>query len=259
MQFIKYFFFLMSVFVWSQSTIETNFIDKNSIQVSQYVSIDNFDQEYFIIGNEFTLKARYGNLSYSNVQLGELSSVDVLNPLKINLFYQDFNTAVILDNRLAEITKVYFNQLQPQRIISHISTAYNNNIWLFNENTRQLELFDFISLKTILTSLPITGKVKSLDSDYNNCWVLTDQFIYCINYFGVVVRKIKNMGFSSLKQVRGNLVLQRKNLLYFLPKNKEETIPIKLPELLINQFFVTNETLYIYDHEFLHRYQLITD
>lgn len=259
MQFLKYSFFFISVIGWSQSTIETNFIEKNNIQVSQYVSIDNFDQEYFIIDNEFTLKARYGELSYSNVQLGELSSVNVLNPLKINLFYQDFNTAVILDNRLAEITKVNFNQLQPQRIISHISTAHNNNIWLFNENTRQLELFDFISLKTILTSLPISGKVKSLDSDYNTCWVLTDEFIYSINYFGIVVRKIKNEGFTSLKQVNDNLVLQKENSLYFLPKNKEETTRIELPELLINQFFVTNETLYIYDHEFLYRYQLITD
>jgi hypothetical protein len=259
MQFIKHFFFFLSAIVWSQSTIETNFIDKNSIQVSQYVSIDNFNQEYFIIDNELTLKARYGNLSYSNIQLGALSLVNVLNPLKINLFYRDLNTAVILDNRLAEITKVNFNQLQPQRIISHISTAHNNNIWLFNENTRQLELFDFISLKTNFTSLPISGKVTSLDSDYNTCWALTDEFIYSINYFGVVVRKIKNKGFTSLKQANGNLVLQKENSLYFLPKNKEAAIPIKLPELLINQFFVTNETLYIYDHEFLHRYQLITD
>ena len=259
MQFIKNFFFFTSVIVWSQSTIETNFIDKNNIEVSQYISIDNFDQEYFIIDNEFTLKARYGMLSYSNVQLGELSSVKVLNPLKINLFYQEFNTAVILDNRLAEITKVNFNQLQPQRIISHISTAHNNNIWLFNENTRQLELFDFISLKTILTSLPITGKVKSVDSDYNTCWVLTEEFVYIVNYFGIVIKKIENKGFTKLQQVRGNLILQKEDSLYFLPKNGEETLPIKLPELLINQFFVTNETLYIYDHEFLHRYQLITD
>jgi hypothetical protein len=32
-----------------------------------------------------------------------------------------------------------------------------------------------------------------------------------------------------------------------------------LPKILVKQFFVTNQTLYIYDEEFLHHYQLINN
>jgi len=46
---------------------------------------------------------------------------------------------------------------------------------------------------------------------------------------------------------------------FYLKNNTWNFIPIKLPNLLINQFFVTNETLYIYDDEFLHQYQLINE
>ena len=51
-----------------------------------------------------------------------------------------------------------------------------------------------------------------------------------------------------LKIVKGKISI--------LPKNNSEIIPITHPNLLINQFLVTNETLYIYNDEKLRRYQL---
>lgn len=257
MQILKYFIFFFSVVGWTQTNIEATFIDKTKIEVDNFVGLDNFEQEYYVTSNEFVLNRVSSSLAYSNVQLGELFSVNVFNPLKINVFYRDFNTLVVLDNRLAEITKVNFNELQPQRVISHISTANNNNVWLFNENSQQLEIFDFITLKTHQTSLPLEGKVQDITSNYNMCWVLTDKYIYGINYFGIIFKKEKNQGFTKLKQTNGALILQKGNSLSFLPKNSTEIRQIVLPELLIKQFFVTNETLYIYDHDFLYSYQLI--
>lgn len=259
MQIIKYFIFFLSLTIWSQSSIETNFIGKNEIRVDHFVGLDNFDQEYYVTNNEFVVNRSNYSLAYSNVQLGDLYSVNAFNPLKINLFYRDFNTLVVLDNRLAEIVKVNFNELRPQRIISHISTAHNNNIWLFNENSRQLEVFDFMALKTTQNTVPLEGKVHDLISNYNWCWLLTEKFIYKINYFGIIIEKTKNEGFTKLVQTNNKLVLQKDNTLFLLDETSQEFKQIILPELLIKQFFVTNETLYIYDHEFLYRYQLITN
>ncbi|MFT4806208.1 MAG: hypothetical protein ACI9YE_003440, partial [Psychroserpens sp.] len=43
----------------------------------------------------------------------------------------------------------------------------------------------------------------------------------------------------------------------FYKSQKAETIrPISMPKLLINQFLLTNETVYIYDSKILHKYQL---
>jgi hypothetical protein len=53
-----------------------------------------------------------------------------------------------------------------------------------------------------------------------------------------------------------NLILKKNNSLFYFKKNSETGIQIKTPNLLINGFFVTNETLYIYDDENIHQFQL---
>jgi len=70
---------------------------------------------------------------------------------------------------------------------------------------------------------------------------------------------MKNDGYHSISESNRNIVLQKDNSLFYLKNNTGNVIPIKLPNLLIKQFFVTNETLYIYDDEFLHQYQLINE
>ena len=52
------------------------------------------------------------------------------------------------------------------------------------------------------------------------------------------------------------VVLKKDNILYYLKLNSEEPRAVNLPNLLIKQFFVTNETLYIYSRENLVKYQL---
>ena len=98
-----------------------------------------------------------------------------------------------------------------------------------------------------------------ITSNYNNCWVLTDSYIYQYNYFGSLISKLKNNAFESLVELNENLYLLKENTLYFKSKNSIEINAILLPKLLINRFFVTNESLYIYDDEFLHQYQLINE
>lgn len=260
MRFIKHiFFWYCCAATFAQEQVQVTLTDKISLKDYTFVSVDNFGAIFTIAENAIVKQNHNSEYIYNNYTLGEITSFNTFNPLKLNVFYKDFNTVVILDNRLAEITKVNFNQLQPQRIISHIATAHNNNIWLFNENSRQLELFDFIAQKTSHTSLPLEGIIHDIDSNYNMCWVLTDNFIYGINYFGSIIQKTINKGFTRLKQHHGDLLLQKENSLFILSKSDNKIKAISLPELLIKQFFVTNETLYIYDGEMLHQYQLIND
>jgi len=44
--------------------------------------------------------------------------------------------------------------------------------------------------------------------------------------------------------------------LFFMRRNQDKISSINTPNLLINQFFVTNETLYIYNSETLQQFQL---
>ena len=71
-----------------------------------------------------------------------------------------------------------------------------------------------------------------------------------------MISKIENSGFTEITKSNGHLVLKKEDMLYFKHKKSDKIIPINLPKLLINQFLLTNETLYIYDLNLLHKYQL---
>jgi len=253
------FILLISFSTFSQEFIEASFIEESSLQTDKLVYIDNFDTSYTIKDNVFYKKNALKSISYNNIQLGTITTAHAFNPLKINLFYKDFNTVIILDNRLAEIFKIDFNSLEPFRNVSHCSTGNDNTIWIFNQNTQQLEVFDYKLNKTRSKSLPIQEEVIAMASNYNYCWILTKNTLYSYNYFGILLSKITHSGFTNMIESDGNIILQKGNFLYYLKKDKNQPIPINSPNLLINQFLVTNETLYIYNDEILQKFQLNTN
>jgi len=257
MQYLKHIFLLLPFFAFAQQSIETTFINKTELKAESIIGVDNFETTYYINNNEL-FKTERGIVSstYSNIQLGYITSVNTFNPLKINLFYRAFNTVIILDNQLSEMFKIDFNTVQPFKDITHISTGSDNTLWLFNQNTQQLENYDFKTNTTRTQTLPIQGKVLDLKSNYNFCWLLTKNYIHTYNYISSLLSKVKNTGFTKLVETNGNLILQKENQLFYLAKGTEIFIEIKIPKLLIKQFLVTNETLYIYDNEFLHEYRL---
>jgi len=256
---MKYILFLVafvSISVSAQDPIQVSFINDSIINVQSIVDIDNFGTHYYINNNILYKKTPSQSINYSNVQLGEISSVNTFNTLKINLFYKDFNTAIILDNRLAEIFKIDFNTIEPYKNISNISTGNDNSIWLFNQDSQQLELYDYKTNKVRAHTLPVQSNILDLKSNYNFCWLLTENYLYKYNYFGSVISKIKNEGYTSLDESNGNILLIKENELYFLKKDSTELQKVSTPNLLISQFLLTNETLYIYHNETLGKFQL---
>ena len=259
MKYITYIFLFTSIPLFAQNSINTKFVNKTKLLANDIIGIDNFNDVLYIQNNSLEINRTTGKINYNNAQLGEITSANAFNPLKINVFYKYFNTVMVLDNRLAELTKINFNTLKPLRNISHISTGYDNTIWCFNQDNQQLELFDYRNNTTRVKTLPIGENVIQIISNFNNCWLLTKRYLYVYNYFGSLLKKMNNDGYSSMSETNGNIVLKKDNSLFYLKNNTENVAPIKLPNLLIKQFFVTNETLYIYDDEFLHQYQLIND
>jgi hypothetical protein len=245
--------------MFSQESIEVQFIDKTNLKLDQLIALDDFNTLYYIKNDVFFKKDALKTISYNNLQLGKISSANAYNPLKINLFYKNFNTAIVLDNRLAEIFKIDFNSIQPYRNISHISTGNDNTLWIFNQDTQQLEVYDYKNNSTRFKTLPLKSNVLDMKSNYNYCWLLTTDALLIYNYFGTLISKIKNEGFTSMAESNEQIILKNENTLYYLKKETSEFIPIKIPNLLINEFLVTNETLYIYCDDVLEKYQLKTN
>jgi len=257
MQKLFYILFLFSFIGVAQQQVKASIKDSTELKAENIFGVDTFGTLYYATEDySFHKKTKDTTITYTNFQLGEITMVNTFNPLKINLFYKDFNSVIILDNRLAEIVKIDFNTLSEFRMATHISTGHDNTIWLFNQNTQELELFDYVNRNTRIKTLPINEDVLDLKSNYNYCWLLTKKHILVYNYIGSLIKKLPNNGFSAIEEDNENLFLKKDNNLFFLPENASKTIPLKIPELLINQFLVTNETLYIYADEMLHQFQL---
>lgn len=240
----------------AQTLTEAQFISKTAFKSDALIAITQDSTFYFFDDESIIKKTATKRLSYSNLQLGEISSVNTFNPLKINVFYRNFNTAIILDNRLSEMYRVDFNMLEDYKNISHISTAADNFIWVFNENTQQLELFDHKTLKTKHRSLPITSEVEALNSNYNYCWLLTETHLYCFSYFGALVCKIEADDYDDLTMLGDNCILQKDDNLFYASKDTQHITPIQHKDVDIEQFFVTNQTLYIYDDDYIYNFKI---
>ena len=257
MALIRYFFLIFTSVIVAQSQIELTAINSSDLKADQIIAVDNFETIYYLKGNILYKKAKdKPTINYSNVQLGFPTTVNAFNPLKINVFYQDFNTVIILDNRLAEIFKVDFNTKQPYKNVSHISTGYDNTLWIFNQDLQQLELYDYKNDKLRATTVPVQSNVLQLASDYNYCWMLTEKYLYQYTYFGSLISKLDNKGYTAFAVDNENVILKTETELFYKSKKAETISTVTMPKLLINQFLLTNETLYIYDSKKFHTYQL---
>lgn len=261
MKYLSYFFVFISFSVVSQEAIEAVLIDKTELKVDKLVSVNSFGSTFYVLENVLFEKNKNSkvDIGYSNFQLGSIATVDAFNPLKINLFYKDFNTVIVLDNRLAEIFKIDFNTTTPYKSVSYVATGYDNTIWAFNQDTQQLELFDYKTKTTKAKTLPVKSEVLDLKSNYNYCWLLTKKYLYVFNYFGTLIEKIKNNGYDALAEANEKLILKKNNDLFFWNSTTKLLTPIQLPNLTPDTFFATNETLYIYSDKILYQYHLKTN
>ena len=133
---------------FSQTSLTANLVESIPLECSRFIGVDQFESIYYLESNILFKKTKKELQNYSVLDKGNLSSVSVFNPLKLALFYKDFNSVTLLDNRLADLISVDFNHLTPLRTLSQISYGNDTTFWVFDSNTLQLELFDYNTSKT---------------------------------------------------------------------------------------------------------------
>jgi hypothetical protein len=83
---------------------------------------------YTVKNNIFSKIGTRETFVYQNFSLGKITKVDLQNPLKIVLFYENFNTVVTLDNQLNEIQK-NFSESSVPIVATAIGIASQNQFW----------------------------------------------------------------------------------------------------------------------------------
>jgi len=251
-------FFTQAFFAQQVSTVAETVLIADT-----FVGIDSYNNTYFIKDRVLTKIGEKGIFNFNDYQLGRISSVDIVNPLKVVAYYGDTNTAVLLDNRLSEIERINFNNLPNFINTAFVTNAGNNRLWLFNVDSQQVELYNYRNNSKTIISQPITEKVLSVASNFNYFFVLTENRLLSYNIFGSILSEKEVAGLERIYQQNEAIYAIKKNELFrFLSEagndvNKiSEIKKIALPQINLRDLYPTQDFLYIYDGKSIFTFKL---
>lgn len=223
-----------------------------------FVGLDGFSNCFFIKNNVLYKKIGSSFLQYQAISLGKISKVDITNTLKVVLFYEEFNTVVVLDNQLNEIQKIDFSKLETPIVASAIGVAGQNKLWVFNSLTQLLGLYDV----NTNTYQPIGNPIKEGFSYYQTNfnyfeWVDNQNIWNTSNIYGRVVPNGKIEVGTNLQLLEKNKVLICKDTtLYLYDRNLDKHYEIEIVEKSFKNFYYKDQILSIFTSNGITNYKI---
>lgn len=157
------------------------------IDADQLAGEDPFGWYYLIRNNVLVKTDGVSSVEFQDVRLGNLTRVDLRNPLLIVLFYESFNTIVLLDNQMNEVTRIDFNNRPAPMVIKLAGFASRNMLWLYDSLQQQMFLFDYQTDKLQPIGTPFRTTPVQYDTDFNYIvWIDAMRQAYRMDIFGKV-------------------------------------------------------------------------
>tara|TARA_R110000850_G_scaffold203228_1_gene329528 strand:+ start:149567 stop:150352 length:786 start_codon:yes stop_codon:yes gene_type:complete len=246
-------FFCLFTSLAAQGDGSISVIEKTPLKAERFVGVDNFGAVYFIKDRTLFKQLNTEVFNFKDFQLGSIGSVDLLNPLKVTLFFPDYNTTVILDNKLNEIERISFAMEPPFLNIINATTANDTRLWVFNNDSQQLELYNYRNKNHQVLSRPLSETYVTHTSNYNFCFLLTEEKLRIYNIYGSLLESIPNSKITHLSNNNDRLIYKTGNELVLLSEKLSVKRTLTFDEIKIKDLFLSDEFLYIYDGEFIHK------
>jgi hypothetical protein len=228
------------------------------ISATLFLGIDNFQNLYYTNGNVFYKKSSSAVLNYQNLSLGELSHIDIINPLQLVLYYNQQNTVVFLDNQLNEIKSINISEINPALNISFIGLSSQNKIWLFDQSTQKILLLDYLTNIIEELPIPIEQNPKYIQSNFNSLyWIDELNNWYTTNIFGYKSLIANLPSFDKINILNSNSVLfTNANKMYYLNISKDAAIEIDIVENSLDNYYYNHQILAIFTNQQLKLFKL---
>jgi hypothetical protein len=191
---------------------------------------DNFDNVYIYTKNtlkKFNSKGKC-EAQFSSLVYGNINFVDVSDPMQVTVFYKEFNTVLLLDQKLSLLGEpIHLDQLGFSSV-SCVCKSKQNGIWLFDIFAQKLLLYSLNS-KCLIREIDLLRYTKPLNYIENliesgNLIYLygKDNAILFMNQLGGKL-EILEIYPSVLFQLKNNNILytDNKNFYYYNPETSE--------------------------------------
>jgi hypothetical protein len=223
------------------------------------------------LGNVYVVNAgeikRFNNeyrevAHYSDTYLGKISGVDLSDPLRILLFYKDYNQIVWLDNYLAELrSPILLDQLGYQHV-GAVCSSSQGGFWLYNNITCQIHYFDrnmnmvheSISIRPLLgSSAQPSGMMEKNRKVYLN---VPDKGIFLFDIFGNFVKTIPLTGCTRFQVTDKDIFFYKNDSLFRYNIDRDMSVSMPLPGTYHPVYAeIQPEYLYIFTREAFYVYR----
>ncbi|SHG04349.1 hypothetical protein [Flavobacterium johnsoniae] len=234
-------------------------ISKFKIDADEFIGYDSFGYSYQIKNNVFSKIKGNEIFEYKNVSLGNITKVDIQNPLKIVLFYEDFNSVVLLDNQLNKMTEINFSQNTIPIVVNAIGMSTQNQLWIFNALNQQIGLFDYLKNEYKTVSIPFTESIKYYQTDFNTFfWIDKKNNWFSCDIFG----KISSLGtvpdFDKIEIISPQKYIFSKANTLYLRENTNTISEIEILEKTFDKYYYKDQILSIFTAKEILNYKIVT-
>lgn len=266
---LKFLLFLLftvpsfSVLYAQNPAIPATLISDLKLNVDEFLGYDSFGYSYQIKNNVFSKIKGKEIFEYKNVSLGKITKVDLQNPLKIVLFYEDFNTVVLLDNQLNKMTEINFSLNATPIVVSAIGMSTQNQLWIYNALNQQIGLFDYLKNEYKTVSTPFVETIKYYQTDFNTFyWIDKKNNWFSCDIFGKTTSLGKVPDFDKIEIINPHqFIFSKANLLYFNDisnSNSSVISEIKILEKSFDKFCYKDQILSIFTTADITNYKIVT-
>ena len=258
---LQLFGFLLFFICSAQGQIKNaSLVSSQSISGSTFIGIDVLSNLYYIENNVFFKKNKSQLWQYKNLSLGKITKIDLQNPLKIILFYEDFNSVILLDNQLNEIQKINFSNENSSIIAAAIGIASQNKLWVFDTLSQKLGLYNYSNgaFKSITTSFQ--GNFKYYESNFNTFqWIDDNLNWFSCDIYGKITLIRKVTDFDKIQILNSQLLLFSKGEhLYFQDFKLNTTEEVQNVNKSFEFFSYKDQFLSIFTNRQIKNYKITT-
>jgi len=252
------FFLCSSVAFAQQQKIALSKINSEALKADAFVGYDSFGWKYFIVNNTFNKQKDSLILQYKNLALGKLRKVDLQNPLQIVLFYESFNTVIILDNQLNETQKIPFSENTVPIVAAAAGMASQNRLWIYNSLSQQIGLFDYLKNDYMPITVPFAGRLRYYESDFNYFYWIDDKLNrFACDVYGKVSEYGTVSDFDHFQIVNENWFFYSKaDKLYAHDVKNDKNFALQIDEKTFKSFHCEAQILSIFTKEGITNYKI---
>jgi hypothetical protein len=234
-------------------------IDTIALQLDSFIGYDKFGDYYYLKNNVFFKQNSTKNWQYKNLSLAKISKIDLQNPLNIVLFYENFNTILLLDNQLNEKQKINLSENNTPILATATGLAFGNRLWIYNSLSQQIGLFDYLKSEFTPITIPFKGTMKQYFSDFNTFqWIDEKQNWFKCSINGQITQLGKIPDYDMVQIISNSeLIFKKNNELYHYSLKEKMKNLIAIDEKTFENFYYKDQILSIFTIEGITNYKII--